>query len=539
MAEEDRQRDEGHRGGGLAAATAIIFLGSVGSRLLGLVREQLAASRFGAGDEIAAFTVAENTITLLFDLTLNGMLQAALVPVLAAYALGNVIARREFREITSALLVIAAGLGLLLSIAGFVAAPRLVRVMTGPEGQQERGEATFELAVSLLRTMMPALFFLLIGVVLMASLYAGRHPLGPSLGAAARNAAIVISVVLLSAETGVRSMAYGVVAGSVFLVLLQVIFLARRDELPSRRIALKHPALRRIGFLYAPVFVGLVVTSGGVVLDRNLAWRAEEDALGAMRYATTLVQLLLGLVAAAVSLAILPTLSRHFSEGDEAAFGRSLRTALEFVTFLMVPAVVGLAVLARPTVSLLFEHGQTGPAQADLIVVALLAYLPGHLLAAYDQVLIFAFYARQNTILPVLVGIGAVGVYAVVALTLVDRYGMLGLVIANSCQLGAHTIIMVWLASRRFAFNLWREIQSSSLRVAAAAALMAVIVFAVVRLLTFLIAENGEPLGLISELIVVAVPVTLGAVSYLVIARRLGVDYLSMLTGPILSRIGR
>jgi putative peptidoglycan lipid II flippase len=212
---------------------------------------------------------------------------------------------------------------------------------------------------------------------------------------------------------------------------------------------------------------------------------------------------------------------------------------LEFVTFLMVPAVVGLAVLARPTVSLLFEHGQTGPAQADLIVVALLAYLPGHLLAAYDQVLIFAFYARQNTILPVLVGIGAVGVYAVVALTLVDRYGMLGLVIANSCQLGAHTIIMVWLASRRFAFNLWREIQSSSLRVAAAAALMAVIVFAVVRLLTFLIAENGEPLGLISELIVVAVPVTLGAVSYLVIARRLGVDYLSMLTGPILSRIGR
>lgn len=525
-----------HRG--LALTAAIIFLGSVASRLLGLVREQLAAGRFGAGDDIAAFTIAENAVTLLFDLTLNGMLQAALVPVLSIYALRRAADWTEFRRLTGTLVTVAVTAGIVLAFVGYLAAPRLARLFTGPEGEVERGEATFALTVTLLRLMMPALAFLLIGVVLMAALYAMKDPTGPSLGAAARNGTIVLAILLLSGEVGIRSMAYGAVAGAALLVALQFVFLFRRRALPLRPAPLRHPAIRQMGLLYLPVFAGLVVTSAGVVLDRNLAWGAEEDAVGAMRYATTLVQLVLGLVAAAVSLAILPTLAQHFGDGDEDAFRRSLKQALEFVTLFMVPAVLGLALLARPIVALLFEHGATGPDQADLIVTALLAYLPGHLLAAYDQVLIFAFYARQNTVLPVAVGIGAVAVYAVVALTLVNRYGMLGLVIANTAQLSAHTVIMAWLAHRAFTFNIWRSLKPTMIRVVAASAGMAAVVIPTWWLVNQ-IADPASKATWPRETVTAALPIITGLATYLFLTRLLGLDILATIWTPLRSRIHR
>jgi putative peptidoglycan lipid II flippase len=204
-------------------------------------------------------------------------------------------------------------------------------------------------------------------------------------------------------------MAVGVLVAGCWWRRSKLPALARAGALPTLRLDLRHPAVRRIGLLYLPVFLGLLVSTVQVVVDRNLAWRAEADALGAMRYATTLVQSVLGLVAAAISLAALPTLAGHFTGKDEGAFSRTLESALRYVTILIVPAVFGMAVLARPLVALLFEHGETGSAEASSISIVLLGYLPGTLFAAFDQVLIYAFYARQSTWTPVLVGVAASG----------------------------------------------------------------------------------------------------------------------------------
>ncbi|MEZ4665860.1 MAG: lipid II flippase MurJ [Thermomicrobiales bacterium] len=121
------------------------------------------------------------------------------------------------------------------------------------------------------------------------------------------------------------------------------------------------PEIREIGQLYLPVFLGLIVSAIVVIVDRNLAWRAETDAVGAMRYATTLAQLVLGLVVAAVSLAVLPQLSTTDANDDDGGFRDKLLQALSLITVLLIPAVVGMAVLAKPIVALLFEHGETGP----------------------------------------------------------------------------------------------------------------------------------------------------------------------------------
>ncbi len=523
----------------MAGAAILIMLGNVLSRILGMAREQLAAGLFGTGDQIAALQVAENVHDLLFDLLISGMLEAALVPVLAQWALPDGAARAELRRVSGALLTLAALVVGAMTVLGVVFAPAVVDGMTRlGGGSHQRGAATTALTVTLVRLILPAVFFLALGTVLMSVLYALGRVTAPALAVAARNAVVVAAMVAFAGAFGVKSMALGVVVGAMAIAAMQVPALRRAGALPRPNLDFGHPAVRRVLRLYLPIFLGLLFNTVQVVVDRNLAWGAERDALGAMRYATTLREFVLGLVAAAISLAALPALARHHAGGDEEAYQATLGRALAMVTVLIVPAVLGLAAVAKPAVDLLFRHGATSDAGAHAIVIALLGYLPGTLFAAFDQVLIFAFYARQNTKTPVLVGVLSVGVYFAVALTLVRPLGMLGLVLANSSQFVSHGVVMFMLARRSFG----RVGQVGLGRVAArcfgAGAAMAVLALATWLALAAWWPEGTagwERLG--RELGLVGVPVIIGAAAYLATLHLLHVEELGALRRALLGRV--
>ncbi len=509
-------------GPGLALIASVIFAGSLIGRVLGLVREQLAASRFGAGDQIAAFTVADNFNTLVFDLISSGMLEAALIPVLSALVVAGASGQMRLRRLTGVLLTISVAIAAVLATIGVIFAPALVRLMTALGGRgSRRDSAATELAIQNLRIVLPSLVFLVAGTIMIAALYAVQKPGAPALGSAARNLSVVVCIVAFGGHLGIRSMAVGVLAGAMVLAAMQWTSLRRAGLQPHLGIDRSLPELREIGRLYLPVFLGLIVSTIVVVVDRNLAWRAETDAVGAMRYATTLVQLILGLVVAAVSLAVLPQLSYQHSRASQAVFQEKLVQALRSITVLLLPAVIGMAVLARPIVRLLFEHGETGPAASKLIVAALLLYLPGHLLAGYDQVLIFAFYARKNTVLPVMVGLVASAAYLAVAFGLFDRYQMRGLVVANTAQFALHTILMVWFGRDMLGRRAFRDVGTTVLRAGAASLAMGGIVWLVWLAIVRLAGSTR-----MAEMAEVVVPVAAGMAVYGVAARLLGIGEL-------------
>jgi putative peptidoglycan lipid II flippase len=516
----------------------LIMLGNVLSRVLGLVREQLASGLFGTGDPIAAFTIADNVHTLLFDLLVSGMLQAALVPVLAGWVAPDSVTRAELRRISGALLTLFLVVGGGVIAFGMFFAPALVEVMTALGGGSDAREpGTTALTVTLVRMILPAVLFLGAGTVLMGVLYALERVTAPALSIAVRNAVVVLVMLLFAGWLDVKSMALGIVLGAISIVAMLLVPLRRAGALPRLNLDVGHPAVRRVLRLYVPIFLGLLVNTVAVVVDRNLAWGAEEDALGAMRYATTLVQMVLGLVAAAISLAALPTLSRHFTAGDEEAFVGTLGRALGMVTVLIVPAVLGLAAVANPAVALLFEHGATGPDQARLITIALLGYLPGTLCAAYDQVLIFAFYARQNTRTPVIVGVLAVGVYFTVALSLVDALGMLGLVLANSAQFTAHLVVMLWLARRGFGFDAAGRLGGTLARCFAAGIATAAVALLAWLTLRAMVPSGTGWLDIGRELLLLAAPVAAGGLVYAAILHRLRVEEFVTLRRAVLGRL--
>lgn len=520
----------------IAKAAAIIMVGTILSRVLGLGREQITAVLFGTGDLVAAFTIADNIHTMLFDLVISGMMQAALVPVLSAYATPE--QRAELRRITGALLMLA-----LIVVGGAVLlmelfAPGVVTVMTALGGGSEaRGEATVALTEHLVRLILPTVLMLSFSTILMSTLYALQRFTQPALALAVRNAAIVAAALILGRTIGIQSLVIGILTGALLLALLQLSGL--RDAMPRPNFGFRHPAIRRILALYIPISVGLIGNTIALVIDRNLAWGVGPDALGAMRYATALNQMILGIVAAAISLAALPTLSRHFTANDEAAFQRTLSNGLKMVTVLVIPATFGLAAIAWPAVSLLFFHGETGFQGAHAIWIALLAYLPGTFFAAFDQVLIFAYYARQNTRTPVIVGVLAVGVYLLVALSLVRPLGMAGLVLANSAQFTFHAIVM-WILLRRALGQVGDRTVIRTLR----SALMVGVVMAIATYLTVMGLQGvlhtgqGTP-GLTERLALVVLPVGIGALIYAGGLHLLGVEEIREIQQGITRRICR
>jgi putative peptidoglycan lipid II flippase len=420
----------------IALAALLIALGNIASRALGLVREATIAFFFGRGSAVDAFTLAWTIPNTIYDLLINGAVSAALVPVLSEYAEGDA---DEFGRVVASIFTIAlAALCGLLALAAWQA-PLLTALLVQAEQVELRAQTT-----ELVRLLLPAVLLMGLSGLITAVLHARRTFLWPAFGGAIFNGGMIVAMVLLHERVGVGSLAIGALIGAAGQVLVQLSGL--RGVRLRAGVRLRHPAVRRILLLYAPVALGIGFSILGTVIDRWLA-SGLPSAPTTMRYATTLIQFPLGLVAAAVSLAVLPTLSRQSAGGDEQAFRSTLAMGLKVVILLIVPAALGLAALAEPLVALVLQRGAFVASDSAATATALRFYLPGLPAAAIDQVLLFAFYARKNTLTPNLVQGAAIGFYLLAALPLLllSQLGFLALVLGNSAQWIGHALLLWWL----------------------------------------------------------------------------------------------
>jgi putative peptidoglycan lipid II flippase len=206
------------------------------------------------------------------------------------------------------------------------------------------------------------------------------------------------------------------------------------------------------------------------------------------------------------------------------AFRTTLQQGLRLVIVLMVPAAIGLFVLADPIVALLFEHGDFGPSDTLRTAAALRLYLLGMVFAAIDQPLIFAFYARQDTWTPALVGVVGVLVYLLCALPLLALWGYLGLVLASSLQLTTHALIMLWLLQRRLQGLEGGGLVRLTGRTVGATLAMGAATWACLVWLPLWAVPVWPGAWLLSELLRVLIPAMIGALVYALAALLLGID---------------
>jgi putative peptidoglycan lipid II flippase len=433
----------------VAIAAAVIALGNVISRLLGLVREQVMAALYGASAGTDAFVVASAVPQIVYDLLVGGAISAALVPVFVDAIDDEERLWRLLSTILTLVALVLTGVALVLGLF----APVVVDLLASGLADDARAAA-----IPMVRVMLVAVVLQGLGGIMTAVLYARRRVALPAFAVAIYNGAIIVCALLLHEVLDVYALVVGVVLGAAGQALLQAPALGRWRFRP--RLELDRPEIRTILRLYGPVALGMVVTIVGIVIDRNLASGLAEGSLSVMNYATRLIQFPLGLVATATSFAVLPLLARHASAlaaatrsgttDAEAAEGYrdTLRFGARVVLLLMLPAAVGLIVLREPLVQLLFERGRFGEVETARTALVFLAYAPQLPFTALDQLFIVAFYARKDTRTPVAIGVVTVLLYLVSALALIGPLDAAGLALANAIQNSAHGLILLAILER-------------------------------------------------------------------------------------------
>lgn len=514
--------------GSIARAASIIALGNVTSRVLGLLRETVKSHFFGAGSVVDAYGVATVVPVMLYDLLIGGMVNGALVPVFSTYAARD---RAGLWRLAAVLLnltvVILAAAILLIEV---FAAPIAALLLSG------RTAETLALAVRLMRVTVPAVLFLGLSGVLSGLLYALKRFTLPAFTAAVFNAGIVLITLLFHRQMGIMAMALGLLVGAAAQVILQAPGL--RDSGLRLQLAFTHPGLRRVVMLYLPSLIPLAVD---ILISRPISYalasQTGEGGVSWMIYATNLTQLPQGLVATAVSLAVLPTLSAHAAAerlgSSDGAFRQTLARGLRLVVILIIPACVGLIVLAQPVVALLYEHGDFMPLDTVMTVWALRFYLLGLPFAAVDLLLVFAFYARQDTLTPALIGVGTIIAYLLLAAGLLPTWGLFSLMIADSFKHLLHTLLSALLLGRRIGG--WRGlgIARALALVGAASAAMGLAAYGSLLGIGALFPQGSG----LAEVLAVVLPALVGAGVYVGLAALLGLGELRLLWETLRRRL--
>jgi putative peptidoglycan lipid II flippase len=371
-----------------------------------------------------------------------------------------------------------------------------------------------------MRLATPAVLFMSVASILTGLLFALKRFTLPAFTGAIFNGTIVV-VVLLRPDQ-IDSLVWGLLAGSCLQIILQLP--ALRDGRFRLQFNWRHPAIRRIIYLYTPIVAGLIVNQAAGWISYRLAITTGDNSVTYMSYATTLYQFPLGLVVTALSMATLPTLSRLSSAHQTALlnanseagqrlreYKETLASGIRLAATLILPATAGLFALAAPIVGLLFEHGQFLPQDTVITTQVLRLYLFGLPFAALDMMLVFASYARKDTWRPALVGVISIVIYTIIALLLLRPLGLLSLMVADSIKHFIHTLMMLWLLQRHLGGLGGHRISHSLLKAFAAALLTGLGAYAILLLLPPLLPGSG----FFTKLLHVALPGTAGMIVFM------------------------
>ena len=434
----------------LARSAGLIGAATMSSRVLGLVREQVMAYLFGAGNAVDAFNVAFRIPNLVRDLFAEGAMSAAFVPTFTRYLRreGRPAAWRLGSHVINALLVAT----LVLMAAGMLAAEPLVRVLAGDYAAVP---GKFELTVDLTRVMLPFLTLVAVAAACMGMLNALDRYLVPALAPALFNVASIVTTLaaipalVWAGVPTIHAMALGVLAGGVAQVAVQLPALHREGYRHKPVLDPAEPGLRQVLLLMGPGTLGLAATQVNVFVNTWLATGEGTGAVSWLGYAFRLMYLPLGVFGVAIATASLPAISRRAADGDLAGMRQTVSSGLAMMLSLTLPATIGLIVLAHPVVALLFERGQFAPSDTAATAGAVMAYAIG--LAGYSVVKIASptFYALGDSRTPVAVSALSVLVNAALNILLVRELGYRGLALGTSVTALLNAGVLVWLLRGR------------------------------------------------------------------------------------------
>jgi putative peptidoglycan lipid II flippase len=502
--------------------------------VLGLVRDQVMAYLFGAGNAVDAYNVAFRVPNLVRDLFAEGAMSAAFVPVFtreltrrgraSAWHLGNNL-------ITTLAIITGA-----LVVAGMIWSAPLMSVFAG---EYASVPGKMELTVQLTRIVLPFLMMVAVAGAFMGMLNSFDRFFIPALSPALFNVGTIASVVLLAPlmpRVGLEpvvAMAIGALVGGIGQLAIQWPALRREGYRYTPILDLRDPALREVLLLMGPGTVGLAATQINVFVNTILATSEGTGAVSWLNYAFRLMYLPLGLFGLSIATAAMPAVARFAAADDLEGMRHEVTNGLVMMLLLNVPATFGLIVLGRPIVALLFERGAFTAADTSATAAALTCYAVG--LTGYSVVKIASptFYALHDSRTPVLVSAGSVLVNAALNILLVRHIGYLGLAIGTSIASLLNAAVLLHLLRRRLHGLDGPRLVSVVLRALAASGVMALTAYVAESAITSLVPGST----LLAQLARVGVPIGVALAVFALVARALRLSELDDVLRAVWGRL--
>jgi len=445
---EDSQ-PAGLSGQQIAQAAGVVMIGFILSRVLGLAQYVLIASLFGSGQRMDIFFAASRPPETIFFVVAGGALGSAFIPRFVEFITRGERASgwKMASVITNSILLIL----IAVSALGAMFALPLVQGLLAPGFALPAATQT----ANLMRIMLlsPAIFG--VSGLVMGILNAHQRFLLPALAPALYNGGIIAGAVLLSPFIGIYGLAWGTVIGAALHLAVQLPGLARLKPHYYPSLDWRAPGVWEVARLMVPRVLGLATVQINFWVESTLASGMVEGSFSALRWAFILMLLPEGVIAQSLAIAIFPTFSAQEAQGDRAALRRTMGQALNAVTFLSLPATVGLVILRLPIVRVILERGEFTLQDSEAVAWALLFYGLGLVAHSLLEVVTRAYYAMHDTRTPVAIGAGAVIlniVFSLILMRVVGTPGSLtlgpfgGLALANtlatSLEVGALLILI-------------------------------------------------------------------------------------------------
>lgn len=505
----------------------VVSLAVIGSRLMGLVREQVFAAMFGAGKHLDAFLAAFQIPNLLRDLFAEGALSTAFTTTFTktwhkegaapAWSLANLL---------FSTMIVAVGA---ICLLGIFASPLIVQV-TNFGFHHVPGK--FEITVQLTRLLFPFIVFVSLAAVVMGALNA-RHVFGlPASASTAFNIVSVIAGVALAfvfdpqadwrhPDFGMRALygvSLGVLLGGVAQLGVQLPALWRQGFRFHWRLDFTDPRLRLVWRLAWPSIIAGAAVQVNVLVNGMFASEID-GARSWLNCAFRLMQFPIGVFGVAVATVTLPAVALHHARDDLTAFGQTVRESLRLAIFMTLPAAVGLFALAPEIIRVIYQHGQFTVYATMQTAAALRAFSVGLVGYAAIKVLAPCFTALDRPKIPLQVSLAGIGVNLVLNFLLVKGFGLghIGLALTTGVLALINFGQLLFFLRRHVAVGGWRNWVSFLARLGGASALAGLLAIGATRL------SSGLWAGMPGALFSLFCGLTLAVAGFLAVASLLRV----------------
>lgn len=459
------------------------------SRVLGLARDIICASFFGASLAWDAFVVAFKIPNLFRRLFGEGALSAAFIPTFTEYleTKGKEAAMELVKVTGTLLLIILAGM-IIVGEASFFIIPRVFSL-----------SHKWELVLSLLTIIFPYVLFICMVAFAMAVLNSLKHFIMPALAPIALNMCWIAGIFLLTPVFGdtpdkkIFGVAVAILIGGIIQLAIQIPVLKSKGIVFKPSLYFSHPGLKRVFTLILPMIFGLAAVQINVLMDSFIAiafakppggaecfsiagmavpYPLEVGAASVLYYGDRLIQFPLGVFGIAMATAVFPYFSTYAARKDWTGFNEIFNQAIRLVLFIGIPASLGLILLRTPLIELFYERGAFTVESTYRTSSIIFFYAIGIWAYSASFVIVRAYYSLQDTLTPVKVGAIMVGLNLVLNLTLIWFLKEGGLALSTAISAIVQIIILFVILQRRLNITGMKNVLTSSLKTVISTSLM-------------------------------------------------------------------